>query len=325
MATVSNNVLAPRSPPKIETIQNGPISSLQPYGSLLFVSSIIAIVILANVLERLILRVVYGDIWTELQRPGAEKRRRSFTYYHVGAITMFTIICIGAYPSMHFLVGPANLSTDVVPGPGSRIRVGDLLFAVSQTYSAYYAFELCYRTQFASPLSIAHHIGLLAITQTALSLFGNYKRHPEATIEFYMCMIWGVFDSIVELPVYITMILWRIRRNDHRLLSYLTTGLCVWVVVGACTEVAVTIYLLHKSWDRWGHVWKFVTPFIFSLWIATQLYGASRLWSMSRSEWRKCHKGTSQEMEPAIEQPGLSADERDGGSQEEEESKSKAT
>ncbi|GJC80783.1 hypothetical protein ColLi_03621 [Colletotrichum liriopes] len=321
MATFSN-VLAPRSPPKIETIQNGPLSSLQPFGSLLFVSSIIIVVLLANVLERWLLPGVYGDIYADLQRPGSEKRRRSFTYYHVGAITMFAILCIGAYPAMHFLVGSADLSTDVVPGPGSRIRVGDLLFAVSQTYSAYYAFELCYRTQFASPLSIAHHIGLLAITQTAISLFGSFKKHPEATIEFYMCMVWGAFDVIVEMPVYITMIMWRIRRNDHRLLSYLTAGLSVWVLVGASTEVAVTIYLLHKSWDRWGHVWKFVTPFIFSLWIATQLYGASRLFSMSQSERRKCKKGTPQEVEPTVELPGLT-DERENAGQ--EESKSKAT
>ncbi|KAK1975582.1 hypothetical protein LZ30DRAFT_349153 [Colletotrichum cereale] len=320
MATVSS-VLASRSPPKIDTVANGPISSLQPFGSLLFVSSIIIVVLLTNILERRLLRVVYGEIYVDLQRPGNEKRRRSFTYYHVGAISMFTILCIGAYPVMHFLIGSADLSTDLVPGPGSRIRVGDLLFAVSQTYCAYYAFELCFRTQFASPLSIAHHIGLLAITQTALSLFGNYKRHPEATIEFYMCMVWGVFDVVVELPVYLTMIIWRIRRNDHRLLSYLSVGLCVWVLVGATAEVIVTIYLLHKSWDRWGHVWKFVTPIIFSLWIATQLYGASRLFSMSLSERRKCGKETPQGVEPTVELPGLT-DEPENAA--EEESKSKA-
>ncbi|GKT46780.1 uncharacterized protein ColSpa_06961 [Colletotrichum spaethianum] len=320
MASVAS-VLAARSPPKIETIPNGPISSLQPFGSLLFVSSIIIVMLVANILERWLLQVVYGEIYAELQRPGSEKRRRSFTYYHVGAITMFAILCIGAYPVMHFLVGSADLATDVVPGPGSRIRVGDLLFAVSQTYSAYYAFELCYRTKFASPLSIAHHIGLLAITQTALSLFGSFRKHPEATIEFYMCMVWGAFDVIVELPVYITMILWRIRRNDHRLLSYLTAGLCVWVLVGAFSEVAVTIYLLHESWGRWGHVWKFVTPFVFSLWIATQLYGASRLFSMSQSERRKCIKGTPQEVEPTVELPGLTDE---GGNAGQEESKSKA-
>ncbi|KDN60883.1 hypothetical protein CSUB01_04783 [Colletotrichum sublineola] len=320
MATVSS-VLTSRSPPKIDTITNGPISSLQPFGSLLLVTSIIIVILLTNILERRLLQVVYGDLYTNLQRPENEKRRRSFTYYHVGAITMFTICCIGAYPCMHFLLGSANLSTDLVPGPGSRIRVGDLLFAVSQTYSAYYAFELCYRTQFASPLSIAHHIGLLAITQTALSLFGSYKKHPEATIEFYMCMVWGAFDVVVELPVYITMIIWRIRRNDHKLLSYLSAGLCGWVLVGATAEVIVTIYLLHKSWDRWGHVWRFVTPFIFSLWIATQLYGASRLFAMSQSERRKWSKETPLGVEPAVELLG-STDESENAAQ--EESKSKA-
>ncbi|KAK2060131.1 hypothetical protein LY76DRAFT_426203 [Colletotrichum caudatum] len=320
MATVSS-VLASRSPPKIDTVPNGPISSLQPFGSLLFVTSIIIVVLLTNVLERKLLKIVYGDLYTDLQRPESEKRRRSFTYYHVGAITMFTILCIGVYPVMHFLIGSANLSTDLVPGPGSRIRVGDLLFAVSQTYCAYYAFELCYRTQFASPLSIAHHIGLLAITQTALSLFGSYKKHPEATIEFYMCMVWGAFDVVVELPVYITMIIWRVKRSDHKLLSYLSGALCIWVLIGATTEVIVTIYLLHKSWDRWGHAWKFITPFIFSLWIATQLYGASRLFAMSQSERRKCPKETPRGSEPMAELPGL-IDEPDNAGQ--EESKSKA-
>ncbi|KAK1993582.1 hypothetical protein LX36DRAFT_247193 [Colletotrichum falcatum] len=321
MATVSS-VLASRSTATIDTLTNGPISSLQPFGSLLFVSSIIIVVLVANILERKLLQVVYGDLWADLQRPESEKRRRSFTYYHVGAVTMFTILCIGAYPAMHFLAGSAELSTDLVPGPGSRIRVGDLLFAVSQTYCAYYAFELCFRTQFASPLSIAHHIGLLAITQTALSLFGNYKKHPEATIEFYMCMVWGAFDVVVELPVYIIMIIWRIRRKNHRLLSYLSAGLCAWVLAGATAEVTVTIYLLHKSWDRWGHVWKFVTPFIFSLWIATQLYGASRLFAMSQSERRKCGAiDTPRGSEPSVELPGL-LDESENASQ--EGSKSKA-
>lgn len=191
-------MLTSRSQPKIEIIQNVPISNLLPYGSLLLISSVIVIVLMANILERWLLEKVYGDIYRDLKRPENERRRRSFTYFHIGAIIMFTLLCIGIYPVMHFLVGPADLSTDVAPGPGRRIHVGDILFAVSQTYSAYYIFELCYRTQFASPLSIAHHIGLLAITQTAISLFGDYERHPEATIEFYMCMVWGTLP--ISMP-----------------------------------------------------------------------------------------------------------------------------
>ncbi|KAK1476683.1 hypothetical protein CABS01_15218 [Colletotrichum abscissum] len=72
--------LATRSLPKIETIQNGPLSGLQAYGSLLLVSSVIVVVLIANILERWLLERVYGEIYAVLQRPENEKRRRSFTY-----------------------------------------------------------------------------------------------------------------------------------------------------------------------------------------------------------------------------------------------------
>ncbi|KAK2031061.1 hypothetical protein LX32DRAFT_637558 [Colletotrichum zoysiae] len=292
MSTASHNPL-----PKISTIQNGPLSSLQPYGTLLFVSCIAALVILCNVLERWLLRAIYGEIYMNLERPGREKQRRSFTYYHIGAINMLVVLCVGFYPVMQFVAGSAELSTSMTAG--SRVRVGDLLFIIAQTYPAYYTFELCYRTQFASPLGIAHHAGLLAIIQTSLSLLNDWENHPEATLEFYMCMVWGTFDAIMELPTLICMVIWRVKRDDSRLLARIAGGLCIWVIVGAFTEVGVTIYLLHESWDRWGIVWQFVTPFIFSLWICTQLYASTRLFSMSRSEWRKCNRGL-QEVEPVV-------------------------
>ncbi|KAI8302294.1 hypothetical protein K4K61_008055 [Colletotrichum sp. SAR11_59] len=321
MASVTE-ALQGRGMPKIETIQNGPISGLLSYGSLLLVSSVVVVVLIANILERWLLRMVYGEVYKNLERPENEKRRRSFTYYHVGAIIMFALLCIGIDPVMHFLTGTAGLGTPVVQG--HRLRIGDMLFTVSQVYSAYYVFELCFRTQFASPLSIAHHIGLLAITQTALSLFGNFVEHPEATIEFYMCMVWGAFDVVVELPIYVSMILWRVRRKDHRLLSYLAYGCFGWILLGAILETSITIYLLHRSWDRWGRVWRVVTPLIFSLWITTQLYGASRLFQMARSEQRKFLNGTKQQgvVEPISELPGSAVDGEIPTA--EEESKSKA-
>ncbi|KAF6845526.1 hypothetical protein CMUS01_00101 [Colletotrichum musicola] len=294
-----------RSQPKIETIENGPISGLLAYGSLLLVSSVIVVVLLANVLERWLLLRVYGDVYAALEKqPGAERRRRSFTYYHVGAIVMMALFVTGVYPVMTFLAGNAGLATPLVQG--HRLRFGDVLFTLSQAYSAYYVFELCYRTRFASPLSIAHHIGLLAITQTALSLFGNFALHPEATIEFYMCMVWGSFDVAVELPIYISMIIWRAKRSHHRLLTYMVYGCFCWILLGATLELSITIYLLHRSWDRWGKVWRVVTPLIFSLWISTQLYGASRLFLMARAEQRKWSGKGKQEgaAEPISELPG---------------------
>ncbi|KAK2055299.1 hypothetical protein LY76DRAFT_520790 [Colletotrichum caudatum] len=292
MSTASHNTL-----PKISTIQNGPLSSLQPYGTLLFVSCIVALVILCNVLERWLLRAVYGEIYMNLERPGNEKQRRSFTYYHVGVVNMLVVLCVGFYPVMQFVAGSAESSTPMTRG--SPLKVGDLLFVIAQIYPAYYTFELCYRTQFASPLGIAHHAGLLAIIQTSLSLLNDWEKHPEATLEFYMCLIWGIFDAVVDLPIFICMIIWRVKRKESKLLAHIAGGLCIWAIVGALTEVCVTIYLLHESWDRWGTVWKFVTPFIFSLWICTQLYGSTRLFSMSRSEWRKYNRGL-QEVEPVV-------------------------
>ncbi|EFQ36836.1 uncharacterized protein GLRG_11982, partial [Colletotrichum graminicola M1.001] len=298
MSTVSST-FGSRSLPKVSTIPNGPLSYLQPYGTLFFASSIIVLVILCNILERWLLRAFYGKVYIDLQAPGNEKRRRSFTYYHIGAMNIIFVLSIGFYPVMRFIAGPAELSTTMATG--SRVRVGDLLFIIAQAYPAYYTFELCYRTKFASPLSIAHHTGLIAIMQTSLSLFNNWEKHPEAPIEFYMCMIWGTFDAIVELPIFISMIIWRTRRNENKLLAYLTGGLFVWIIVGALAEVAVTAYLLHKSWDRWGTVWKFVTPFIFSLWICTQFYGASRLYFMSQSEWRKYKRGGVKDIEAVVD------------------------
>ncbi|KAK1962246.1 hypothetical protein LY78DRAFT_546516, partial [Colletotrichum sublineola] len=285
--------------PKISTIQNGPLSSLQPYGTLLFVSSIISLVITAIILERWVFRAIYGEIYTNLP----EKQRRSFTYYHMGIINVLIVLFIGFYPAMDFIAGSAVLSTRMAPD--SRVHVGDLLFVICNTYTAYYTFEICYRTKFASPLSIAHHTGLILISQTSLSLFHDWEKTPEATIEFYMCVIWGCFDVVSELPILISMIIWRTKRNNSKLLAYLIGGSCVWLIVGALTEVTVTAYLLHKSWDRWGTVWKITTPFIFSLWICTQFYAASKLFFMSRSEWRKYTGGGMEKVEQVVQQHDL--------------------
>jgi hypothetical protein len=83
------------------------------------------------------------------------------------------------------------------------------------------------------------------------------------------------------------MIVWRIKRDNPALLSRLAYGCCVWAVIAATTEVIVTIYLLHSSWVKWNIEWKVATPTVFALWITTQLYSATRLFSMGRGEHRK--------------------------------------
>ncbi|KAH7242841.1 hypothetical protein B0J15DRAFT_404728 [Fusarium solani] len=276
--------------PKIATIENHLLSDLLPYGSVMLASGTILMALISNHLERWVLKKLYGSVYQALENSENERRRRSFTYFHVGTITMIALFCVGVYPVIYFLVGRARFSSP--PGRGTTVTVGDILLLLAEIYSAYYLFELCFRTKFASPISIAHHLGLLIITQTALALFANLHEHRDATLEFYMCMVWGSFDVVAELPVFVSMIIWRVRRQDHRLLTFMAHGCFLWVVVAAIVETAATMYLLIRSWARWGLVWRTVTPLIFSLWIITQLYGASRFMRMARAEKRKWKNDT---------------------------------
>ncbi|TDZ74827.1 hypothetical protein CTRI78_v000297 [Colletotrichum trifolii] len=272
--------------PKIATIEDGPLSKYLPYASLLLASSILIIVLVSNILERWVLRLVYREFYINMEQSKDERRRRSFVYYHVGAFVMLTILCSGMYPVMRFLVSPGQtLSSPMVAG--GKLKLGDMLLALAQAYSAYYIFELCYRTKLASPINIAHHTGLLVIIQTSIALFGNYQDNAEATIEFYMCIFWGIFDVCVELPIFTTMIVWRLQEKNPRLRSWLAYACFAWLLLGATVETSVTIYLLHASWDRWGTAWKVITPVIFSLWISTQLYASKTLFQMARSQQRQ--------------------------------------
>jgi hypothetical protein len=89
---------------------------------------------------------------------------------------------------------------------------------------------------------------------------------------------------VVELPLYTFLIIWRVKSTEHRLLSRLAYTCCVWVLLGATVETAVTVWLLNRSWHRWGLSFRVLLPLVFSLWISTQLYGAWRILGMARSK-----------------------------------------
>ena len=82
------------------------------------------------------------------------------------------------------------------------------------------------------------------------------------------------------------MIIWRVKASDNHLLSRMAYACCVWVLLGATVETAVTIWLLNRSWHRWGVSFRILLPLVFSLWIFTQLYGAYRIFSMAQSKAR---------------------------------------
>jgi hypothetical protein len=181
--------------PKIVHVDNEALTLLLPWSALILCSGILTFVLIANFIERWLLDRLYPAIWRELSLGNNERRRRSFTYFHVGVFVMITLIVFGAYPVFDFLVGHARVSHILF----KNVTYGDYMLVLSQIYSAYYLFELCFRTRFASFISIAHHIGLLIVIQTALALFGDLSKHPEAILEFYMCMVWGKCDFSLNL------------------------------------------------------------------------------------------------------------------------------
>ncbi|KAH7031460.1 uncharacterized protein B0I36DRAFT_323950 [Microdochium trichocladiopsis] len=275
---------------KIVHVQNQAISTLLPYGAIILVSMLAGIVLIAIALERWVLRRIYPRVYAELEQDkGKDRQRRSFVYHHIALALMIPIFFVGLEPGAAFLFGSSDLS-DVAfnSRPMRHGTIGDVLFVLFHLYSAYFLFELAFRTRFASPINVAHHLGLLLISQIALVLSLDLKRHPEATIEFYMCLVWGAFDIVAEIPMHVVMIIWRIYRDTNpRMLSWLGFGLAAWAVAMACAETGITIYLLQKSWDRWSTDWRIVTPIIFSLWICAQLHGARIFFSMALSERRK--------------------------------------
>jgi len=276
---------------KIVRVRNQAISTLLPYGAIVLVSMLVGIVLISIASERWILRLVYPRTYGNLEKnKEMDRQRRSFVFHHIALLLMIPILFVGLEPGAAFLFGNSDLSDIAFNGDHAMRHgtVGDVLFVLFHLYSAYFLFEMAFRTRFASAINVAHHLALLLITQIALVLSLDLQKHPEATIEFYMCLVWGAFDIVAEIPMHTIMIVWRIHRDTKpALLSRLGFGLSAWVCAMACAEVAVTVFLLQRSWDRWSTEWRIATPIIFTMWICAQLHGARIFFTMAMKERRK--------------------------------------
>jgi hypothetical protein len=103
---------------------------------------------------------------------------------------------------------------------------------------------------------------------------------------------------VVELPLYTFMIIWRVKSYDRRLLSGLAYACCVWVTLGATVETAITVWLLNRSWSRWGAPFRILLPLVFSLWICAQVYGAFRIFGMAKGTARLAASHDKKESAP---------------------------
>lgn len=65
-----------------------------------------------------------------------------------------------------------------------------MLLVLNQVFIAMYLFELVFREKL-SPVAVAHHIGSVTIAAVAVVLAVDWRRHPDATLEFILCYLWG--------------------------------------------------------------------------------------------------------------------------------------
>ncbi|KAK7748242.1 hypothetical protein SLS62_008794 [Diatrype stigma] len=290
---------------KLETLQNDGLSDLLPWSAFIFSVCAIWIVGTCYLSERVLFDAVYRDTYRKLvdvaRVDGHDRRRRSFVYHHVAFAFKMLLLCVLAYPTLRLICpGPAGfhtpLGTGVRMGVGvgeaeHRPTIGDILLVGSQLYCAYYTWELCYRAGLASYISILHHVVLLIIAQLGMALSARPEAHRDATIEFYMCLIWGVFDLVAELPVHLALILYRaLPESRCRMVSQLLFFCSGWCLCCTVAEMSISAYLLRRSWGLWEPSFQVATPVVLVVWGTAQCIGSWQIFGLAMVGWRKVAK-----------------------------------
>ncbi|KAH8588075.1 hypothetical protein B0O99DRAFT_639962 [Bisporella sp. PMI_857] len=163
------------------------ISRLAPFSALIIsIIFIIYFLIRFYILECFLLAKIYGKTYTQMD----ETTRRGFVNHHIAGATKILILVLAAYPFIDVAFGSATFHS---PYAGSKhVKQGDILIIAAQMLIAMYVFELFYRPKI-SPVSVGHHIGTILIGQSAIAISLNLVREKDATIEFILCTVWGLF------------------------------------------------------------------------------------------------------------------------------------
>ena len=73
-----------------------------------------------------------------------------------------------------------------------------------------YLFKMWHRTHHFGWLMQRHPTGPLLIAQFPLGLAQEYCERAEASMEFLLHKMWGMFNMLAELPVHATMLVCRL-------------------------------------------------------------------------------------------------------------------
>lgn len=172
--------------PKIAWLPTQPLSTALPYGSLMLVGSLLTIFLAYRLVDNWVLPWVYHSVYPKLTRD----HRESFLGHHMSGFGLAIVIILACYPAMGILaIKDVTFRTPLFSG--SPVDFGDAALFLTQVYGTLYIAELYARYTSLTWLLVAHHVGLLLISQTAIALSARLEEHPEATLEIYMCIVWG--------------------------------------------------------------------------------------------------------------------------------------
>ena len=291
---------------KLNLIGNSGVSDLQPWSAFIFVVCAVLVVATCYLAEKLVLETVYGATYRGLVDAavidGNERRRRGFVCHHLAFFFKIVLLCVCAGPFFRLVSpGPDSFRTPLGEGTGgigAGITIGDVLLVAGQLYCAYYTWELSYRASLASYINVLHHVVLLAVAQLGMALSAYPEANQQATIEFYMCVIWGAFDVVSELPVHLAMILYRAvdgrdradrvgsschpRRWVYRALFFCAA----WCSCCTAVEMAISAWLLRESWWKWDSGFQIATPLILMVWGFAQCFSTWQIFGLAMAERR---------------------------------------
>ncbi|KAF2030189.1 hypothetical protein EK21DRAFT_112109 [Setomelanomma holmii] len=276
--------------PHVTEIVNEQVSILAPYsGLILTISLVIYFLARYYLFEGFLLRRMYGDTYLKLN----DNQRRGFINHHVAASAKIIMLVCAAYPFFAVVASTATLHT---PYAGSKIvTLGDVLLVLNQVFVAMYIFELIFREKL-SYVAVLHHIGSVVIASSAVAISVGWEHDKDATLEFILCYVWGMFDVIAEFWPHVAIILYRMRPKDHDFLRKVFFSSMVVTFTGTVVETIAVMYIWGWAWDRWTLAFKVVTPILHVVFSCAQLWGAYNFYKM----WKK-QKQLLREKKPDVE------------------------
>jgi hypothetical protein len=153
-----------------------------------------------------------------------------------------------------------------------------------------YIFELFFRKTL-SPIAILHHVGAVLIGQSAIALSLDLEHERNATMEFVLCLVWGIFDVLAEGWLNLAFILYRLKSNNHGFLACLFASTCAITVLGTTAETIMIMTLFGLSWEKWDIEFKVLTPILHIIFTLAQLHGSRILFSMYKKQRRILAEG----------------------------------